>query len=386
MNNRKLLTAAGTLALAVPAVAQQYTVIELDAEGRYGQAWALNEAGAAAGYVLGVDDVPNFRAVIWGEYPDIIVPVKGYTQSQATALSAAGSAVCVSFTLGNLQTISQLADSAGASLLGNFSARAVNASGTVVGTRTIGISGGWYGEQACRWSAGTLTGLSTLGGNNGTAMDVNDEGIVVGSSMTATGLKPRACAWINDTVRDLGTLGGTGSSARAINSARHVVGVADTSAGRPHAFRFTLDAAGTVLTRTDLGVLGLDWSTANDVNDAGEIVGTSAGKAFLWRAGVMQDLNALVAGSGWRLDVASAISNSGRIVGWGLAPSGVAAAFMLAPTCPVDFDGDGFVTGIDFDLYVAAFEAGDMRADFDHDGFITGIDYDLYVVAFEAGC
>lgn len=54
--------------------------------------------------------------------------------------------------------------------------------------------------------------------------------------------------------------------------------------------------------------------------------------------------------------------------------------------CAVDFDGDGFVTGVDFDLYVAAFESGDIAADFDRDGFITGVDFDLFVQAFEAGC
>ena len=60
--------------------------------------------------------------------------------------------------------------------------------------------------------------------------------------------------------------------------------------------------------------------------------------------------------------------------------------FVYGNACPADFDGDGFITGIDYDLYVAAFEAGDMTADFDGDGFITGIDFDLYVFAFEAGC
>jgi hypothetical protein len=60
--------------------------------------------------------------------------------------------------------------------------------------------------------------------------------------------------------------------------------------------------------------------------------------------------------------------------------------FSRGDSCPADFDGDGFVTGIDYDLYVAAFEAGEMSADFDGDGFITGIDFDLYVSAFEAGC
>ena len=55
-------------------------------------------------------------------------------------------------------------------------------------------------------------------------------------------------------------------------------------------------------------------------------------------------------------------------------------------TCPADFDGDGFINGLDFDLYVQAFEGGDAGADFDGDGFITGLDFDFYVQAFEAGC
>ena len=54
--------------------------------------------------------------------------------------------------------------------------------------------------------------------------------------------------------------------------------------------------------------------------------------------------------------------------------------------CPADFDGDGFITGIDYDLYVGSFELGEPCSDFDGDGFVTGIDFDLYVGAFEAGC
>jgi len=54
--------------------------------------------------------------------------------------------------------------------------------------------------------------------------------------------------------------------------------------------------------------------------------------------------------------------------------------------CPSDFDGDGFVTGDDFDAFVGAFAAGDLKADFDKDGFVTGDDFDAYVVAFESGC
>lgn len=61
-------------------------------------------------------------------------------------------------------------------------------------------------------------------------------------------------------------------------------------------------------------------------------------------------------------------------------------AFEWTVACVVDFDGDGFATGIDFDLFVGAFEAGGMSADYDGDGFVTGIDFDLFVGEFEGGC
>ncbi len=54
--------------------------------------------------------------------------------------------------------------------------------------------------------------------------------------------------------------------------------------------------------------------------------------------------------------------------------------------CGADFNGDGFVTGDDFDLYSLAFVAGADSADFDGDGFVTGDDFDAYSDAFQAGC
>ena len=62
------------------------------------------------------------------------------------------------------------------------------------------------------------------------------------------------------------------------------------------------------------------------------------------------------------------------------------AAEIQALDCRADFDGDGFVTGLDFDAFVAAFEAGDPSSDFDGDGFVTGLDFDAYVAEFEEGC
>lgn len=58
----------------------------------------------------------------------------------------------------------------------------------------------------------------------------------------------------------------------------------------------------------------------------------------------------------------------------------------VVPVCPSDFDGDGFVTGDDFDSFVDEFQAGKAAADFDSDGFVTGDDFDAYVEAFQLGC
>jgi len=73
-----------------------------------------------------------------------------------------------------------------------------------------------------------------------------------------------------------------------------------------------------------------------------------------------------------------------------LVPGSVSAvltgAYPSCTSCPSDFDGDGFVTGEDFDAYVAAFEAGVASADFDGNGFVTGEDFDGFVSAFESGC
>jgi len=58
----------------------------------------------------------------------------------------------------------------------------------------------------------------------------------------------------------------------------------------------------------------------------------------------------------------------------------------VALRCPSDFNGDGFVNGIDFDEFVIEFEAGTAAADFNRNSFVNGVDFDEFVVAFEAGC
>ena len=66
--------------------------------------------------------------------------------------------------------------------------------------------------------------------------------------------------------------------------------------------------------------------------------------------------------------------------------SGVGQSYRFLFACETTLPASVFVTGDDFDLYVAAFEGGTVNSDFDKNGFVNGDDFDGYVIAFEAGC
>jgi hypothetical protein len=63
-----------------------------------------------------------------------------------------------------------------------------------------------------------------------------------------------------------------------------------------------------------------------------------------------------------------------------------ALLWMGPAPCPADYNGDGFVDGIDYDQFNNDFEAGNIAADYNGDGFVDGIDYDQFNNDFEAGC
>jgi len=90
----------------------------------------------------------------------------------------------------------------------------------------------------------------------------------------------------------------------------------------------------------DLGAFaGLVGGLALDINDAGEIVGYCTNETgsniapFLWRGGVMRDLNDLVPAGSAVVSLPLAINNRGQIAGWGIgADNGV--AFRITPALP----------------------------------------------------
>ena len=149
------------------------------------------------------------------------------------------------------------------------------------------------------WTAGTMTDLGTF---SATAMSeataVNRGGNVVGGS------GGHALFVHNGTMTDLGTLGSTQSAAYAINDNGQVTGWAHTASEATHVFMWS---NGTI---TDLGTFGLD-PVGEAINNHGVIVGQSSLGAWIWRGGVVQNLNNLIPpGSGFTLDNATAINDN----------------------------------------------------------------------------
>jgi probable HAF family extracellular repeat protein len=108
-------------------------------------------------------------------------------------------------------------------------------------------------------------------------------------------------------------------------------------------------------TITPLGNLGGDYATPEDINDLGQVVGgssTAAGgwHAFLWEDSVMYDLNDhIAAGSGWVLERARAINDSGWIAGYG-SLRGEQLGYLLVPVAPELQAGDADMD-CDFDQH-----------------------------------
>jgi uncharacterized membrane protein len=265
----------------------------------HGQALTINAQGDVGGYAETKDYAD--RPVVWRRAKEYLPEQLSTEPGSVTELlndgSAAGSIVS--------RRARRVALWAGGrtQVLGNAGdveneANGLNRAGAVVGFFIP--AGGAYqsmmspgDRHAAMWTGGRQIALPELGGKWSECRAVNEGGVAVGWSDTPSGR--RACAWMAGQVKPLATTAKFNSEAYAINRAGTIIGQTTEQASKD----------------------GWKWL------------------ACIWRNGKQQDLNQLIpAGSGWKLSVASGISDNGFIVGYGSYaryPTHHWRAFLLRP-------------------------------------------------------
>jgi probable HAF family extracellular repeat protein len=245
----------------------------------------------------------------------------------------------------------------------NSSIGNINAKGEVVGiseTATMdpacpteptiaGTGPQYFDYEAVIWGPkpGDIRQLKPLAGDTvGQALWISDNSQAVGASGTCANsvlppiaIGPHSIRWDSDgTPRDLGNLGSKVINfALSINNKGQVSGVSSvndqaTPLNGVHAFLWT-DADGI----KDLGTLPGDVaSVGSSISESGDVMGPSGDKdgntrAFLWRDGVMNDLNDLAVNSPLFLIWATAENARGEISGFGVTEGGDVHGYIAVP-------------------------------------------------------
>jgi probable HAF family extracellular repeat protein len=232
----------------------------------------------------------------------------------------------------------------------------INNNGEMAGTVLLphDVSNTQYGFT-CDPSADTGSTFLPPGGTGGWVVSsnaINDSGVYVGTLANSSNTlheayyyNPSANGGSGGLVQIHTPVDTSGVSyyanANAINQGGLVVGGADMSTtgnGALSAYVCNINGSGAMV---DLGTLGTgDYSQAEGINSSGEIVGysnltpgASTYSAFVSNStGGMTNLNSLLpSNSGWDLEEATAVNDSGWIVGYGINSAGSIDGFLLEP-------------------------------------------------------
>jgi probable HAF family extracellular repeat protein len=338
---KAIALAALGMALASPVQAgsgrDRFSVTDLGTlGGDYASARGINANGVVTGISTDADGKSQVFLYALGQMKSpgplngSTAVVGGINSSNALAGYAPGGSPYRAFRYHN-GMLKDIGDLGG----GTATAYAINGLGNVVGSSRTADGH----DEPFLMKGGRMIDLGTLGGHDAgqwnAALGVNDSYQVTGTSWDASG-RYTAFLWQAGSMRSLGTLGGSWSEGSAINAAGHVTGLAYLPGDlEAHAFLWKDD------TMQDLGVLpssdGFSWGFGINVSDA--VVGLSQSIkngnyndfAFIRDGSKMKNLNLLIpANSGWVLNVAYGINDSGLIVGEGTI-GGKTHAFLLTP-------------------------------------------------------
>jgi len=414
LSSSAILALSITLAEIPTAFGQTYQIQTLPPPLANGDSlgFGINEAGIVVGPGRGTS---NFtRAIRWDNgLPTELGALPGFSVSAAQGISNNDRVVGRSGPSCNsanptLWTAAQIVALPDTPQLG-VEVYKINDSGIAVGESLDSCTNPWN-NHAFQWQNDgednwTIAPLPPLTGDaESGAYDVNAASVVVGFSGNSSGVVHlRACRWDNGVASLIPDLGGDYSIGNGLNEFGQFAGYSRTPGGEYRAF------FSDGITATDLGTLpGYAHSTATKLNNAGTVIGFAFNgaaditvypyffpdlnqRAFLWRNGVLHDLNNLIPpGSGWTsLNAALDINELGQITGYGVL-AGRNRGFRLSPVWPGDVNCDLRVNLGDVPHFVDAllatgFTGCDInRADMNQDTLIDGRDTKQFVDALVA--
>ena len=350
MKSRSLVISLGMLGLLLlPAglAAQEnsqprYRVIELGTlGGTYSQPFYLTSNGVASGEASLADG--NWHAILWqGPFKRDLGTLGGLNSSAFGSLNAIGQVV------GEAET--SYSDPNGEDFCGFYASGAPWS-----GTTCLGFL----------WQDDSMTPLSTLGGHNGEASAINNQGEVAGNAETATTdstcppydpnqgqyqvLQDKPVVWKNGHIEELPTYGGDPDGfAIAINDHGQVAGASGVCStfnvvnglylSPVHALLWD---RGKVINLGSLG--GAFGNQAHNINNRGQVVGASdlAGDdvfhGFVWSQSTgMQDVPPV---QGDTYSVALAINDPGVVTGVSIDSTfTILHAFVVVDGVPTDLN------------------------------------------------
>jgi len=358
-------------------------------------AMGINNAGTLVG--TSYDANGNGHAFYLQGGAQAALTTLGGSTSEATGISSDGriagsSALSSGLTHACYWISGTPTDADPANVYGPSRGLAINSSGVLAGYFTNGSNQ----PQGFTFSGSPLTAVDYPSATQTTVNGINDQGLLAGSYTGAGavfGFMENGATF--QTLPNLS--GGTQGQANAINRATDLAGWVTNSSDHEQAAIWRNN------TLILLGDLGGNYGEAMDLNNYGQAVGASniaassytpdytangnktlaaAGSlapmndslshAFLWQNGVLYDLNAFLPGnSGWILQCATGINDSGQIVGYGTL-NGVLTAYVLTPAASTPVSGAGALS-LSQSAYTTTNSNGTVTITVTRNGGTTGV-------------